>query len=1315
MSASSKYDLSSGNPDRPLYASGRRGTYGVENPLLSSLPSMTRSSSSVAQGDVLNFFQCVRLDPMSLVVEHKLNKPAGFKRLASASVGIPLEGSLPASSKSKPLSSPSPEDLRRLKSGARESGTKARERVKIFNDCLSVVNKCFPIIPSRKRSRLDALSNDRSNTLLSIDRSASEMGSGKMGSKNYASTRDLDLELQKSKVKTKNATPCKRARTSIAGARMDVRAHSPARPSGTKDKERGVVRLSNSSAVQGDDRTLSIAVDGWESPKMKKKRTGIKLDIATSSMTSKPVDVYRVSKQGMQPRLSAKARPRLTDAHGFRIVDGGVGVGKTEAALQTSSGMHSSFSRGDADNSSLLTERREHQEKERVNLKIVNRANSREDLSSGSPTSGPKLNSNVRAPRSSSVGGVSKLLQAVQRSTSSNDQELSSCTSKLPSLLGANNHKHEPSTQPSSSPVANWVQRPQKISRTARRNIILPILPRNDDIPAEDETSGLMVNERRFPALSPQQVRIKPDNSSPAVLSESEESGANEIKSRGMNKKCNEIDENSGHNVQKMSTLLLPQRKSKAVNGNDHGDGVRRQGRTGRRFTSPRSLLPLTVEKLGSVGTNKQIRNSRLGLEKTESRAVGVPTRKLSDRKAYTREKHIAINMPADLLVGSGDGREVLFTAANAVINTAQALSSPFWKKMEHLFLFISDTDISYLKDQINLDSAVDTPAPAPLDADSYTFMPNGCGLSEFGIEEIERGSLEPSLAHSAPPNGISLYQRLIAALIPEEENQELLCGGKELKYDVYGSRCDMGFELSGYPASNGYGVNTNRRSSYEPDQAMQDHNNVSIPDVGFSPRYDHLQNGLLAEQLMPATICTQYQYHNTSMSAKLLMEVQSIGIFPNLVSGDKEISGDISRLDEKFLEQDMDESVGLQSIIVLALKVIAMGTSVVMEMNLSGSCGNHALSLVTHETCDFLVVNTSMQNQSRVKISAFEFFCMLKRNPSSGRSGVDDTVSRKKDLLGKLLSSASEAKELQEREFEGRALDKLVGLAYEKYMSCWGPNAHGMKSVNVEMAKQAALAFVKWSLERYEEFEVTGKSCFSEPLYRDMFLSGVSLNCTNNNESGKHNLDTFGSPAEIRSSAPMSTQQRQQSPSNQEICSDEVLLLNDPGVEQHTDSWPNRVKKRELLLDDVGGTIRSAKGRRSEREREGKGNLSRNGTIKIGRPTVKGERKSKAKPNKQKTAHLADASVNDTLGKISEIDKDKNEYNPDMLEDPIDLSSLPLPEMDGLGVPSDLGGQGDDLGSWFGDEDHGLQDHDYLDGLMVPCDDLADFSMLGV
>ncbi|GER34365.1 hypothetical protein STAS_10566 [Striga asiatica] len=1291
MSASSKFDLSSGSPDRPLYVSGNRGSYGtpsldrsgsfrenMENSLLSSLPNMTRISSSVTQGDVVNFFQCVRIDPKSMVVEHKLNRPAEFKRLASAAVGIPLEDSRPASSKGKQLSTPSLEDLRRLKSGVRESGTKARERVKIFNDCLSVINKCFPAIPSKKRSRLDALSNDRSNTLLSIDRSASGMNVGKMASQNHLSTNGFEVELQKPEERAKGAIPSKRTRTSLVDARMDARANNPSRPSGSVDKDRDIVRFSNGSAAQSDDRSLSVAIDGWENSKMKKKRTGIKLDSACSSMMAKAADGYREPKLGMHLRLTTEPRSRSIDAHGFRHYSYNLlsGVGKVEASLQTSSGMRTSILRTDSDNTSVPHERRERpigQDKERVNLKAVNKANSREDLSSGSPTSGPKLNANVRAPRSGPVGGASKMAHGVQRSTSSNDWEFSNFTNKTAGSIGTNSRKRTPSAR-ASSPVASWAQRPQKSSRTGRRTNLLSVVPSNDENPILDATSDKMA-ERRFPASSTQRVKIKSDNFSPAALSESEESGAAEIKSRDKNNNCDETDEKSGQNVQKMSTLLLPPRINKAVNGDDHGDGIRKQGRTGRGYTSSRSLLPSSVEKHGNEGTAKQIRSSRLALDKSESRVGRPPVRKLSDRKPYTRQKHITVNAGPDFLVGSDDGLEELLAAANAVTDTAQALSSPFWKMMEPVFRVISDADLSFLKDQVNPGLAVDTPAPAPHDTGSCTLLPNGCGSNGFAQEETEARSVELSPEHLAleakSPNEISLYQRLIAALIPEEGNE--VPGDKDtLRYDVYESRFEMEKDIesdtlcsqislspSGYPMSNGYDENSNGRSLYE-----LEHSTVSTPETGIQS-YDHLHT----DQSIPVPICSDYQYYNLPINERLLLEIHNIGIYPDLVSGDEEISGDINSLDEKYQEQ----------------------------------------------------------------------------------------VSRKKSFIGKLLSSVSEAKELQEKDFEEHALDKLVGIAYEKYMSCSVPNTQGTKSNSIKIAKQqAALVFVKQSLERYQEFLVTGKSCFDDPMYRDIFLSGVSrlvdgqpLNSSTDNESNKLNFGISGCSMEVRTSAPLCTQQSPMS-NNQDTYSFEAFPSANMGSEQITgieDGWSNKVKRRELLLDDVGGTSCrasglphglggslscSAKGKRSERDREGKGNnLGRSGTGKIGRPanSAKGERKSKAKP-KQKTTHLS-ASVNGPLGKMADQPKrvfspslnsnevggsentNSNDYNSEMLEEPIDLSGLQLPEMDDLGVPDDLGGQGEDIGSWLNIEDDGLHDHDFMGGLGIPMDDLSDLNMM--
>jgi hypothetical protein len=117
---------------------------------------------------------------------------------------------------------------------------------------------------------------------------------------------------------------------------------------------------------------------------------------------------------------------------------------------------------------------------------------------------------------------------------------------------------------------------------------------------------------------SPQQIRLKGDPSSSAALSESEESGVAEMKPKEKGRKPDEMDQKAVQNVQKVSNMVPPIKKNKLVSREEHGDSVRRQGRTGRNFPATRSLVPLTSEKPGNIGTVKQLRSSRLGFEKSE-------------------------------------------------------------------------------------------------------------------------------------------------------------------------------------------------------------------------------------------------------------------------------------------------------------------------------------------------------------------------------------------------------------------------------------------------------------------------------------------------------------------------------------------------------------------------------------------------------------------------------------------------------------------------------------------------------------------------
>lgn len=1183
MASSGKFDLSTVSPDRTLYNSAQRGSYtaasldrsssfrdNMENPILSSLPSMSRSTSTVTQVDVTNFLQCLRFDPKSMAADHKFNRPGDFRRLASAVLGSPDEspskGKLPNSS----------DDLKRLKAGLRESTIKARERVKVFSETLSGINKFFPSIPSRKRSRgPDGLPGDRSTGLL-LNRAP--MGTPKMGAQSHSLTNTFDFDQQKVEERGKNVIPNKRTRTS-----MEVRPNTPARSSGNVEREKEPLRLPTSN----EDRSLPIVADGWEKSKMKKKRTGIKVDASPSpsSGSTKPIDGYREPKQGMHPRHVSEGITRLNDSHGFRpgAGNGVAGGGKADGLTV---GMRPSIPRPEIENTSLLQrDRSTSSEKERTK-----RSNVREDFVSGSPTSTTKLHTNPRGPRSGS--NVVPKSSVSQRATS--DWEMTHSTvTKNAGQFGSGNRKRTPATRSSSPPVTQWAERrPQKMSRTARRTNLVPILPSNDDVPGMD-TSDVTGGSPSGPGFtkrfsnSPQQFKSKGDHFASSTLSESEESGAVEIRSRDKGKKSDEVE----GNVQKLSNLVLPTRKNKLVNGEDIGDGVRRQGRTGRGFGSARAGAPHAVEKIRNVGTAKQLRTARVGFDKSESRSGRPPTRKLSDRKAYTRQKHTTINSAADFLVGSDDGHEELLAAANAVINPNRALSSQFWRQMEPLFGFVSDVDMSYLKQQGSIQAAV-------ID----------------GSGTLLNGTESRSPEHFASPGEVQipLCQRLLAALITEDGNSD------EHNYiNVYGS----GFEFETDVESSPF----NHRSTFG-GQRMNNHI-MSIPDSGFDSSY----NGLLPDLAMtPGTTFSEYQYGNMSLNERLLVEIQSIGIYPELVpdlpNGNEGISAEISRLEEKHHEQ----------------------------------------------------------------------------------------VSKKKSLLDNLLEFTNEARELQEKEFEQHCLDKLTAMAYQKYMSCWGPHGPGGKGVGSKMAKQAALAFVRRTLDRCHEFETTGKSCFTEPLYKEKFHNGSShLNDTQtDNEFDK----IYVSGAQVQS--PLLN--------NHDIYSD-TFHLSDQNIGKE-DVWSSRVKKRELYLDDVvagtssgipsgfGATIlNSAKGKRSERDREGKGSgvISRNGPPKIGRPaSVKGERKTKTKL-KQKTTQLS-ASVNGPIGRtnlpsvVKSESKEKDEY----CEEPLDFSHLPLPEMDVLGVGDDLGEQGQDIGSWLNIDDDILQDDDFL-GLEIPMDDLSDLNMM--
>ncbi|XP_013652737.2 uncharacterized protein LOC106357608 isoform X1 [Brassica napus] len=1195
MSAPGKFDYSSA---APLYRSNfaaqmERSSSFPERPAPSSHPNMLRGTSPLAQTDVTNFFQCLRFDPKVVAADHKSIRQGDFKRHVNFALGIQGDESPSTALKGKLI----PEEIKRLKASLRENNVKARERVKIFNEASSVFNKFFPSVPTKKRSRPEGFSGDRL---------ASGSGLSKMGIQGQTLLAGgFELDQQMLDERPKSGVPNKRTRTSM----MDVRSNSVVRQSAAAvDRDKEIMRLANHNAVQGEERT-SLGIDGWEKSKMKKKRSCIKTDCHPNLASSKVVDGYRDLKQSTQQKSMGDSRTRLNgDSNMLRQVagNGATEYGRSDnLSQQASLAGYSPLSRGDSDHNSLYLEKRERSiasDKERVNLRAVNKSNIHDEFNSSSLVSNTKPNASVRGPRTG-TGLPPKLSPGLHYTPPSpSDWDISGCTNKPPPVSGVTHRKRMTSNRSSSPPVTQWAsQRPQKISRTARRTSLVPIVSNKDETYLDNISDAGCSDTgfefyKRSPAASPQLKTRGESSFSTAALSESEESGPPEIKSKDKGKQSDEVDGKAAHNIPKVSIPALQSRKgNKRASGEEIGDGVRRQGRTGRGgFSSTRSLNPVGVEKLKNVGTTKQLRSARTILDKSESKVGRPPTRKLSDRKAYSRQRATATNAsPLDFHAGSDDGHEELQAAVNSAVNFAQNFPNSFWKQMDRYFCFISDDHINFMKHQGELFSMGPSPVLTPPDFDSRDLYP----------EELATRSVDSK----ASP----LYHRLLSALISEDS----MSVNEDLQVDEFGAMHDL-----------------------------DDHSEFSVL----------MNNGFRNHEWLE---------HDESEDAILFKGVNNSAYHCN----DK--FSDHSPIDFSNIPYDklgIDEKIYLEA------------QSIGISLEPMPSISNVEDEGIVDEI-------------KKLK----EAIC---------KEG-----SKKKEMVDRLLKPALEMRETQEKELDQLGYDKLIEMAYEKSKASRRHHTVAGKNSANKISKQAASAFVKRTLERCRQFEETGKSCFSEPEIKDMFIARLAT-APADKEDNPSTSTPIGSQPSSTSLARVG-----QNLENYANCSDAENALRERTIGREDTVWSNRVKKRELLLDDVGiiGTqlSSSTKGKRSERDRDGKGQASsRSGTNKIGRPSLSstnGERKPKAKP-KQETNQISSfvRIPEQPKAPLPNSNEANGEYdNLEALEDTepiLDFSQLQIP--DGLGGP-EFDAQPGDISSWFNMDEE--EDFDILE-LGVPMDDLA-------
>ncbi|XP_010271669.1 PREDICTED: uncharacterized protein LOC104607682 isoform X3 [Nelumbo nucifera] len=1355
MAGSTRFELASGSPEGSAFAgtypNGQRGNYsasldrsrsfreGMENRMLSSGSGSSRGTTALS-ANLQSLFQCLTMEPITLG-----NKKAfeDLRKSLCVSLGGTSDEQLLGSSISKPFSPAFIGSLKHFKATAQDVYRKARDRAKTLSESLSKLDEYCEVLDSRKQRRSELLSNERSSGTNLL----------KMGSQTHQNR--PDLVGQRLEERTKNVVPNKRVRTSVAEVRAEGRTTNLSRPPVVTEKDRDMLRAGNGSSVQVEEkiRGLPAGGEGWDK-KMKRKRS-------VGTVVTRAMDGEREIKRTMHQKLANDSRSRACDIHGLRSgpSNGISGINKLDGTSQSTSSNTHTIPKTDMENVSLPRDRATGLDKERSVAKGNNKLNIRDETQMGSfsPVTKGKAS---RAPRNGSVA-VQNSSPTFHRMPGAHDGwEQSQNLNKIQSMNGTINRKRPMPAGSSSPPMAQWVgQRPHKISRTRRANLVSPVSNPDDTqilsdgFPTSDIGSRLTSNETNGSVLvrsmsnNTQQLKMKLENvPSPARLSESEESGAGENKMRDKGVDNGNI-EDRGMNAVKVGTFML-QKKNKMLVKEEIGDGVRRQGRSGRGSSLSRACVPPIREKLENAATAKPLRSTKPGSDKNESKSGRPPSKKLSDRKAFARPGHTSGS--SDITGESDDDHEELLEAANSARNASYiACSSSFWKKMEPLFASVSAENLAYLRKQLTFAEQLDESLFHMFCSDSDVLgelVHEEKSLSQPPLSGEIQGSqlngtssnksartvdLVYKLQDSDTLNGrldterrfdmvTPLYQRVLSALIEEDGHEE---------FDHDSERQSVSFQ---YGEDSSYGTCMN--IDFEPkDGDMIESEIESELDVRPEKQYS-----------LDTFSCDGSTASNSFRSPNIQKPLYS---------------------DEQWQGDDglVHSEVGVASGCV--------------RTNLDGSQHSHT-DTSSISSFEFQYQHMSLNDRLLLELQSIGLYVEMVPDLAEGEEEINNNivklkkglyrqVGKKKSHLSKIDKAIQEEREMEERKLEELAMYKLTERAYRKQLACRGnhPSKHGVSKIS----KQAALAFAQRTLSRCHNFEDTGRSCFSEPAFRDVLFSlplygsntkfayavgsGVATNTYTEAQSCQ---------PELRSSGSFSSGVDQHGHHNDKFdkgLSDVFQTpthSSDHAFGKH-DPITNRGKRKEVLLDDVVGSAGSrgtpalgntilggTKGKRSERERDqNKDILTRTSVAKSGRPSLqsfRGERKTKTK-SKQKTAHLSNSGngllgrltetthptypsvrgssekVTNSTSKMSEVGLPPGNVPQDLskdIEEPIDFSNLQLHELDSieeLGVSNDLGGH-QDLSSWLNFDEDGLQDHDSM-GLEIPMDDLSELNML--
>ncbi|XP_016719984.2 uncharacterized protein [Gossypium hirsutum] len=878
--------------------------------MLNSGNNLSRGNAGLSS-DMPPLPQCLPLEPISLGSQ-KYTRSGELSRV----LGVPLRNSTSEDhsfgvSHPKPSPPVATEELKNFKESVQDTSRKARDRVKKLRESISKLERYREALSSKKRQRSDISSERTSGVSIT-----------KMGSQIHRNGHDLLTQRLEDRPKSMGLN--KRVRTSVADLRADNRTAVNPRQQGTIEKDGDVPPAINGGSARIEEKIRRLPGEGWET-KMKRKRS-------VAAVGNRVAGGDRDIKRVIQPKLSSESKLRSCDIQGFRSKSspGVGGIRKSDGSFEVAGSDASTVLRNELESTSIPRDRAAMLEQ-----RVVVKANTKATLQDDNQASGPSTmlkGKGSRAPRTGSIMVLDSSSKGHLLSGALQGWEQPNLNKTQPLGVGSN-QKRLMSTG-SSHAMSQWGgQRPHKNSRTRRANLLTPTSNAEAQISnqgfatpdfgarASIGTGGSVLGSN-VDNVTPR-IKREPENvSSPFGFSESEESGAGDNKSKEKGIDCSEVTLPAS---QKAGSFLLPTRKNK-MSTIEIGDGVRRQGRTGSSTPSlTKPGVPPMREKLENI-TTKPIQSARSASDKNRSKTGRPPSKKLKDRKATARVGLVQNNVSSDFTGESDDDRDELFAAATSARNAnSLACTGPFWKKMGSMFNSVSSEDTSFLRQQ---GGVVPKDAPTSVEETAKTHTSTG----GFDLKQFDKVT--------------PLCQRVLSALIEEDESEEIYnhieAKNMSLHYASDDSHCGSCNQMdveskdrdrmeSEVESNADFQCQKNSlldRLSYDASVASNTFRNSSMSNsLHSSERWLgedeclHSDMGPVSEicstdlgQVLPKEINVSAvssldgQYQFMSMEDKLVLELHSIGIYPEtlpeLTEGEEAINQNVVELNENLYQQ---------------------------------------------------------------------------------------------------------------------------------------------------------------------------------------------------------------------------------------------------------------------------------------------------------------------------------------------------------------------------------------------------------------------------